>query len=364
MNLQSAIPKQAAVNARWLRDNEWIIWDRFVEQHPDGLIYQSSKWTRTLETAFPHIKGKFLVIADETSGEIRAGIPIYQAQSWLMGERILSIPFASCCNPLFTASDWPLLSAELRQLHQQSSAKVTEIRSFRSAESFAGRDWSVSNTFKHHYIPLNGPEEKIFETFSKTAVRQMIQRASKSKFVVKRGTSQKELDEFHALFSMTRKRLSLPPVPVSLFDAMLKEFGAGSISIYIGYSGDEPLGGIWVTHYKGFATLEQTGEAPNARGSGISQALYWKAIQDAIREGRAVFSLGRTAPSNQGLVEYKRRWGSVEEDLVTLQHPAEEVTMNGEKTESASYRLAKGLAAVLPEPLFQLMGRFCFRHWA
>jgi hypothetical protein len=36
--------------------------------------------------------------------------------------------------------------------------------------------------------------------------------------------------------------------------------------------------------------------------------LLWTAIQDAIAAGRR-FDMGRAAPEQEGLVEFKRRWG-------------------------------------------------------
>lgn len=360
MNLQADISKPV-ITARWLGNNELPLWDRFVDRHPKGVLYHTSKWMRALEKAFPHMEGKVLAMVDESS-EIRAGLPVYLARSWLMGTRLLSIPYASCCDALFSPSDWNQLFPKIVELHEKISAKATEIRSLRHAESFSKIQSAVSFPYKHHYIPLGASEEKILMTFSRTAIRQMIQKAAKSGFVVKQDSTEKGLRDFNHLFCQSRKRLSLPPIPLAFFKAMLTGAGPENFSLFVGYSREVPMAALWVSKYKHFSTLEYIGEAAEARGSGISQMLYWQAIQESIREGRKECSLGRTALNNEGLLDYKRRWGTVEEDLGLIHYPfRSDEDQNGE---SYSYRLAKKMAAVLPEPFFQAMGRFCFKHWA
>jgi hypothetical protein len=52
-----------------------------------------------------------------------------------------------------------------------------------------------------------------------------------------------------------------------------------------------------------------------------NHALLWAAIRDAIAAG-VEFDLGRAAPEQQGLVEFKRRWGGVAVPLAYDYFPA------------------------------------------
>ncbi len=46
--------------------------------------------------------------------------------------------------------------------------------------------------------------------------------------------------------------------------------------------------------------------------------LYWDAITWGCEQGYKVFDLGRTARDNEGLMEFKRRWGAIQEPLPVL----------------------------------------------
>ncbi|HVB58576.1 MAG TPA: hypothetical protein VNE63_19405 [Candidatus Acidoferrales bacterium] len=87
----------------WLQPDEEAAWDDFVSQHPRGLVYHRASWKRAIEQAFPHIRGRFLALRDSSTGAIRAGLPIYTVKSWLLGNRAVSVPFASFCEPLISS---------------------------------------------------------------------------------------------------------------------------------------------------------------------------------------------------------------------------------------------------------------------
>src|SRR5207248_7891612 len=90
------------VVVRWLEREEDDLWDAFVVRHPHGLIYHRACWRRVLEEAFPHIRGRFLALCDGATGEMAAGMPVYTVKSWMLGNRVVSLPYATVCDPLIT----------------------------------------------------------------------------------------------------------------------------------------------------------------------------------------------------------------------------------------------------------------------
>jgi hypothetical protein len=110
------------------------------------------------------------------------------------------------------------------------------------------------------------------------------------------------------------------------------------------------------------SAFEYLGDCIEQRRDGANQLLYWGAILDAIREGREAFSFGRTAASNEGLLEYKRRWGTSESDLKTLISPWGQSVPGALREDCWKYRLVRWLSANAPMPLYRLLGHFCYRH--
>src|ERR1043165_8425904 len=91
-----------------------------------------SAWKFVLEDTLPHIRGKFLVLSDAATGEIQAGLPVYAVKSWLLGNRTVSVPFASFCDPLISRpEDLSILLEEIHDFARRSRSRRIEIRSLR-----------------------------------------------------------------------------------------------------------------------------------------------------------------------------------------------------------------------------------------
>jgi hypothetical protein len=72
-------------------------------------------------------------------------------------------------------------------------------------------------------------------------------------------------------------------------------------------------------------------------------------MQFAQSKGCKEFSFGWTAKDSQGLLVYKRRWNTTEEDLFSL--------INDGK------RLFHRAQQLLPWPIDRRLGFFLYRHW-
>jgi hypothetical protein len=114
---------------------------------------------------------------------------------------------------------------------------------------------------------------------------------------------------------------------------------------------------LWISEYSG-----NTDDA--VRGS--NQLLYWETIKAAHKAGAKVFSFGRTSAANHGLLAYKRRWGTIEEDVVQFgaSFGAQSGHLVGRRNDSFSmgYRVAKVATRLVPKSMLQRIGNFCYRH--
>lgn len=348
----------AVVRLRWLSPADFPAWDAFVSSHPCGFLTHFSSWKKVIESAFPHITGHILAVEDSAAGQIRAGLPLFIVKSWLLGTRLVSIPFASVADPLLSSpDDIALLMDEVRGLQQVSRASSIEIRTFQTDCHLS--TLAPTACFKHHWIQLDAPPSQLFYRCSRTAVRRMVEKARKSGIQVIEGGSQAHLHDFYRLFTATRKRLSLPPIPFRFFRAIWEELPASSRVILLAHSKGAPIAAVLGLRGKGIFSLEYSGEHRLAVNSGASQLLYWTAIEFAARSGDRVFHFGRTSASNTGLLAYKRHWGTEERSLITLVDPP----LSSPPTEaSIAYNAIKTLARLSPPGVYRVLGDFCYRH--
>jgi hypothetical protein len=345
---------------------EWAVdpadWDDFVQAHPWGTVYHLTAWRRVLQKAFPHIEGRFLLLRSSADGRLLGGLPLYTVKSWLLGNRLVSIPFASFCDPLVPDSgllarlvDEAWRFAGLRKLSS------LEIRLFRAGTLAEEAGLAPALYSRHHFTDLKKPVEKLWDSFSKTSVKQQVQRAEKAGIQISSGPDDEALAVFAHMLSDNRQRHSLPNLPFRFFEAMKRELGPDRLSCWLARDQNgKPLAGLIGWRLGDRFAVEYAGDFVEARDVGANQLLYWCVMQAARSIGCGSFSFGRTGLDNEGLRRYKLHWGTIEEDLSMILLPKAHAEVI--EQEPLSYRLAKGLIAHSPRALFKLIGEFCYRH--
>lgn len=358
--------KMPAGRIQWLSPDEHGEWDAFVTRHPRGLVYHLSSWQRVLETTFGHIRGRFLVLRDE-GGQIQAGLPVYAVASWLLGNRTVSVPFATMCDPLIsTKEEFNLLWPAIEGASEKHRSRRIEIRTRHISTDCIPSFLTASARYKHHYIQLGESTEVLFRSFDKTSIRQRVEQARRAGVVVEERQDEQGLRALHAFLVATRRRRSLPPMPFAFFQSMLRSLGPDRVALYLAMHAGEPVGGLLVLKFKDLWTAEYSGTADSAtRGSG--PFLYWETIQRAKSSGAGCFSFGRTSLDNMGLLDHKRRWATIEEDLVDFTARPGSTSAQGHESPKAGAMALCGAAARLlqqyaPDPVQKLIGDFFYRH--
>jgi hypothetical protein len=363
------VPEKISV-VDWLRPDHESEWDAFVRQHPAGLVYHLSAWKRVLESAFPQIRGRFLVARDGETGHIHAGLPVYTVKSWLLGNRTVSVPFATMCDPLVSsAEEFGLFLPELQELQQKTKSRRVEIRARLAADLVLnGGALSGDVGFKHLYLSLKQEQDRdaLFHTFSRTCVRKNITKAQRAGVIVEQRCDEASMLICYGILVESRRRLSLPQMPYAFFKAMLEHLSPEHLNIFLALHEGKPVGCFILLRMGDFWTAEYAGVTDDAP-AGVDQMLYWETIKKAKDHGGKIYSFGRTAVANEGLLAYKRRWAPLEEDLVDFTFDArgsltEKVGKAHHSDSSLAYRAARAVLGRVPRPVYRLIGDFWYHH--
>ena len=339
-------------------------WDKFVENHPYGWICHLSGWKSFLERTFNHIRGHYFVLVDESSGQIQAGLPVYEVRSWLTGNRLVSIPFATLCDPLVsTSEELNLLLEKALALFEGKRFSHLEIRTLYSPSLFKNKNLAAIKFYKHHFIRLDKELDQLKKAFHRTSVRRPINRALKSGLKLKVGQGEADILEFYKLHLLTRKRNGLPPQPYRFFKNLWETFHAqGKLSLLLAQKEGHTLAVLIFFKFKNRLSLESGGSDKAFRKMGPNHFLYWEAIKIAHREGLEVLDFGRTSPTNKSLMNFKRRWATEVVDLPQFVYPRGAAGKIEQRARSWKYRLVTRICEHAPDPLHQIMGNFCYRH--
>jgi hypothetical protein len=338
-------------------------WDRFVHQHPYGWITHLSAWKRVLDKNFPHMQGYYLTLRDPAGG-IRAALPIYAVESWLTGRRLVSIPFATLCDPLVTEpADMEILCDAALRLADRLSMSRLEIRTTVAAHVVNPERFQADFARKQHSLKLSEDPEEIKRRFHRSCVRQRIARAEQCGLRLVRGEREADLKDFYLLHRMTRKRRGLPPQPYLLVKSLWGAFACQEMGeLLLCCRGAETVAGLLLFRYKRRVSIEYS--AVNAAHNDCSPVhfLFWHAIRDACLAGDHVLDFGQTSEHNKGLMEFKSHWGAEVSDLPRFIYPNIPGAPSSIHDRSVAKKLLQYVCNRAPDIALSHVGEFCYRH--
>ena len=146
----------------WLPSSGEAEWDAFVANHPRGSFFYESRWRHVLRDSFSHMEGRVAVVRTREDGRILGGLTVYRAKSWLLGDRLVSVPFASFVEPAISkAEDLKMLVDFLDAHRREEKVKRVELRLVRMPEFQLPAGWRLRPGFKHHYLDLRQDLDEI-----------------------------------------------------------------------------------------------------------------------------------------------------------------------------------------------------------
>lgn len=337
-------------------------WDEFVGEHPCGGIYHLSDWAAVLSKSFHHIQPLYLILRENGSRVIQAALPLCLVKSCLTGCRLVSLPFATLCDPLISSSEeFEILFEEAIRLKNQLNADYIRINTMHTWNLMNEGRVKLRRFYKHHYLKIDREPEKLKKSFHRTCVRQRIKRAESSQVTKRRGMDEEDLRSFYSLHVMTRKRNNLPPHPFRFLRKTWEVFNhSNRVNLLLADYRGKSIGGIITFTYKNRVSVEYAASDERFRHLSPNHLLFWQAIQRAYNDGYDFFDFGRTSPEDKGLMHFKNRWGTEVVDIPEAYYPKET-----HKTNSNNHPFAPCLARAfcyLPSCVIKQIGHLAYRH--
>jgi CelD/BcsL family acetyltransferase involved in cellulose biosynthesis len=334
-----------------INDSRWLT---FLEATPGAPIFHHPAWLNVLAETYGYSP---VCLAATEANSVVGVLPLMEVRSWLTGNRAVCLPFSDSC--AVVVRDEPALRALLHcseELRKARGWKYVEIR-----DAVASIGFRTTARYKRHCTPLGGDPEALFRTFKKTQVQQSILKAEKLGVVVERRTDSEALRALIHLNALTRRRHGVPPQPDSFF----LNIGRRMLEAGLGFIGTATLDGRILTaalflHWKNAIVYKYSASDERARSVQASHAVIWDAMRWGCEHGFTLLDLGRSDLTNEGLLQFKRGWGSQESDLIYVRLGAS----TNDRT-SDSPRTLERLRPVIsriPLPILKLIGRRVYAH--
>ena len=331
-------------------------WDDLVAQHPRASVFHERGWLEALQRTYGY--SPFVLTSAPPGAPLRDGIVLCKVSSWLTGTRLVSLPFADHCEPLWGPAGESLeflerLCAEAERHH----AKYVEVRPI---NRLADKQVSLlpNHSYCFHDLDIRPAESELFLRLHKASVQRKIRRAEREKLEYESGGSEELQDEFYRLLLVTRRRHLLPPQPRAWFRNLM-EFMGERAQIRVARKDRTAIAAIFTLQHAKTVVYKYGCSDERFHQLGAMPLLFWRLIQESKRRGAETIDFGRSDEDNMGLIAFKDRWGTRKRTITYYRYPAvKHVTARS----SSSAPGVRRILAVLPDPFLALAGKLLYRH--
>jgi hypothetical protein len=306
-------------------------WDRFVDSHPDGLIYHHSAWLRTLEAEYDR---KCVSLACEDSrGRICGILPLFYTRGFPFNlgqhqtvRRLSSLPRTPVAGPLFTDSQAATgLMQAAKQLACGEVRSVMEIKTQTpSLDEIAGG--VVCRPWRPTYVLCLDDSLLFGNSRNRARIKWAVGKASKMGVRVRAADTESDLRSWYQIYLRTMRRNLVPPRsyrffaklwellrPLGLMNLLLAELNRGGES--------RLLAGSIFFSFKETMSYVFNGSREEDFSLHSNDIIIWHAIQDARNNGLKCLDFGEVAEGHSQLAQFKTKWGSEPKQLYRYYYP-------------------------------------------
>jgi hypothetical protein len=279
-------------------------WGAFAATH--GTFYHRVEWAECLRDIY---RFRLECFSARAGGQLHGLLATADVPALLGPRRLVSLPFSYAAGPL--ATDQVTVSAladAARERADELGIGRVELKSRGEHEPAPG--YRRTAHYSTYEVPTEGGEAELWRRLHPGSTQRSIRKAQKAGLVARRADTAQDWLIMAELEERTAHGHGLPPPPRRFFIEGCRTLqSAGLAALYLAFT---PAGApaAAITLWKGPRSWIYAFGAsdPAHLEHRPNHLLIWTAMQDAAAAGRR-FDLGRAAPEQEGLVEFKRRWG-------------------------------------------------------
>jgi FemAB-related protein (PEP-CTERM system-associated) len=333
-----------------------------LEKQATDTFYYNSDWLDLLHTVYGYSTTSLTTQNDK--GQITGFLPLCSIATPFMGKHLVALPFSDHCPLLATNdADAHALLDQAIELAQQQKARYLELRTGYN-EVLARRSdlVAVEELYVQWLLSLTTDTSAVWSGLRKPIQRQ-IKKSTKLGVQVHVAQRREEMEHFYRLHLQTRsKKHGMPAQPRQFFYGLWDRFAAQQAMQLLLATYEHQViaamiilaSGTTVKYAYGASDANYLHLAPN-------DLLLWTVITWGCEHGYKTLDLGRTACDNEGLMEFKRRWGATQNPLPYYYYP-QQAGLATTSEKSWKYQMLTGTWKKLPLQLTGSLGGYLYRY--
>jgi CelD/BcsL family acetyltransferase involved in cellulose biosynthesis len=277
-------------------------------------VFHSPNWIQVLTDTYGWDAHAYVLLDDH--GAPRAGIPFCRISD-VLGERIVALPFSDYCDPLVTDDEsWRLLVDCL--LPERSPIAV---RCLHNTIPLNDARFGVVKQAKWHGLDLQPDLETLWRSMHDSTHRA-IRKSQRAGLLIRHAQSEQELRAFFDMHLRVRKyKLGLLAQPYRFFQNIWRHFvDTGHGFLLLALYQDKIVAGDFFLEWNDTLYYKFNASLPADLAHRPNDLLIWEAIQYAKSRGFHSLDFGLSDIDQEGLVRYKRKFGTEEKTISFLKY--------------------------------------------
>jgi hypothetical protein len=282
-------------------------WDALVAQH--GTFYHDRRWLLALTRCFDYRLHVLMAGPDAapTGGLALAEVPTLAGRG-----RLVSFPFSFIAGSLATdAATRAALAAAARDLAVELRVRRLELKQL-GIDHPPPEEFERSTRYSTFRVATQGGEQAVWKRLHVTSTQQRIRKGQKAGVTVVDGRSENDWLAMARLEERVQQGHGVPAPPRRYFLEVLRGLQeAGLVDLYLARIPDGRIAAGFVM-FKGpreWIYALSASDPALVRDYRPTHVLLWTGLQRATAAG-VTLDLGRTAPEQASLAEFKQRWGA------------------------------------------------------
>jgi serine/alanine adding enzyme len=332
-------------------------WDPFARRH--GCFYHESAWITGLAAT---LRYRTHWLTAHRDGALVGGLALAEVPGMLGGHRLVSYPFSFVAGAMSVDADAGRALAEgARDLAGRTGAKRVELKQLGDHHPLAAGFERITRYTTYRVATADG-EQALWKRLHRTSTQQRIKKGEKAGVQVVEGRSEEDWLAMAKLEEEIQRGHGVPAPPRRIFLELGRKLqDAGLADLYLAKLPDGTVAAGYVM-FTGQREWVYAFSAADPRYVGEYRPIHvilWAGLQRAAAKGITV-DLGRTAPEQASLAEFKQRWGSESMPLAYDYSPAIG-GLAAKRRDGGALSLATAVWSRLPRPVARL-GSALYRY--
>lgn len=287
------------------------LWHTLVEK-TESSVFHSPTWIRVLTDTYGWEASAYVLLDEH--GEPTAGIPFCRIKD-MLGERVIILPFSDHCDPLVKETEgWRLLIDRLIKTHCPVSVRCLHNNLPRADQRF-----EIAKEAKWHRLNLRPDLDALWNAMHDSTHRA-IRKSQREGLTVRVAQSEEELRSFFEMHLKVRKyKYGLLAQPYSFFQNIWHRFvDAQQGFLLLAVHNDRPVAGDFFLIWKDTLYYKFNASLPDDLSCRPNDLLVWEGLQRGKERGLSYLDFGLSDMDQEGLVRYKRKFGTEEKTISFL----------------------------------------------